>query len=331
MNQIIGVEGGPTGPPSMRIHPRARLALGLSVLGCVPLLVLPGIAAFAVASDAERRIWASEGAYTGHDQIRTARRLARIGIGIGLATLVAFLIFTQRHGIGTVREVFFKPEFLRGSFPKVLKGFWLNVQIFFIAEALVLVWGLVLAIFRIAPGRLGAPLRWFATAYIDIVRGLPAILTIVLIGLGLPLVELPLFKDFTDFQFAILALTIVYGAYVAEVYRSGIEGVHWSQTAAARSLGLSYGQTMQHVIVPQAVRRIVPPLLNDWIGLQKDTALVNVLGTLEGFNLARNYNSNHSTLTATTVLGFCYVVVTIPLARLTDTLLKRDQRRTTGG
>ena len=324
------VPGGaaPSGGP---VHPRANLALALGIVGCIPLLTFPGIAALALAGNAERHIWASNGAFTGEDRVKTARRLGRVGIGIGLVTAVLLLVFSQRSGIATVQEVFFNPTHFRKSFPAVAEGFWLNIQMFLIAEALVLVWGLVLAVFRIAPGKIGAPLRWFAIIYIDALRGLPAILTIVLVGLGLPLVELPLFKDFSDFQYAILALTLVYGAYVAEVYRSGIESIHWSQTAAARSLGLSYGQAMQSVIVPQAVRRVIPPLLNDWIGLQKDTALVNILGMFEGFNAARNYNSNHSTLTATTVLGLCYLVVTIPLARFTDWMIVRDQRRMSAG
>ncbi len=144
-------------------------------------------------------------------------------------------------------------------------------------------------------------MRWFAIAYVDLFRGLPAIVTIYLVGFGLPQALPGIFNDnpvndflfgskqISLFQLGVISLTLVYGAYVAEVFRSGIESVHWSQTAAARSLGLAHGQTMRFVVVPQAVRRVVPPLLNDFIGLQKDTALVSVIGALEGFNQARIY------------------------------------------
>ena len=129
------------------------------------------------------------------------------------------------------------------------------------------------------------------------------------------------------FQLGVIALTLVYGAYVAEVFRSGIETVHWSQTAAARSLGLEHGQTMRYVVVPQAVRRVVPPLLNDFIGLQKDTALISVIGALEGFNEAKIYAGNHFNLSSVVGLGICFVVITIPMTRFTDFLVERDQRR----
>ena len=142
-----------------------------------------------------------------------------------------------------------------------------------------LIWGLVVAMARLAPGPAGKPIRMIATFYVDIFRSLPAIINIYLIGFGIPLTGLPILKDLSAESFAILALTLTNGAYVAEVYRAGIESIHWSQTAAARSLGLSYMQTLRYVIIPQGVRHIIPPLLNSFIGLQKDTALVNVIGT----------------------------------------------------
>jgi polar amino acid transport system permease protein len=162
-------------------------------------------------------------------------------------------------------------------------------------------------------------------------RGLPAIINIYLIGFGIPLTGLPILKDLSQESFAILALTLTYGAYVAEVYRSGIESIHWSQTAAARSLGLSYMQTMRYVIVPQAVRRIIPPLLNDFIGLQKDTALVNVIGTIDAFNQAKIIASNHFNLSPVMTVAILFVVVTIPQARLVDRMVERDQRRMRAG
>jgi polar amino acid transport system permease protein len=125
----------------------------------------------------------------------------------------------------------------------------------------------------------------------------------------------------------VLALTILYGAYVAEVYRADIESIHWSQTAAARSLGLSQAKTMRFVVLPQAVRRVIPPLLNDFIGLQKDTALIGVIGVIDGFRRAQIYAGQHFNLTSFTGLALCFVVITFPMTRFTDRLLKRDQRR----
>jgi polar amino acid transport system permease protein len=150
---------------------------------------------------------------------------------------------------------------------------------------------------------------------------------IYMIGFGLPISGVPFFSDLSQYTLAALALTILYGAYVAEVYRAGIESIHWSQTAAARSLGLSQGKTMRFVVLPQAVRRVIPPLLNDFIGLQKDTALIGVIGVLDGFRRAQIYAGQNFNLSSFTVLAACYVVITIPMTRFTDRLLRRDQER----
>jgi polar amino acid transport system permease protein len=138
-------------------------------------------------------------------------------------------------------------------------------------------------------------------------------------------------RDLPMVWYCVLALTLTYGAYVAEVYRAGIESIHWSQTAAARSLGLSFVQTLRFVIVPQAVRRIIPPLLNDFIGLQKDTALVNVIGAIDAFNQAKIVASNHFNLSSVTTVAFLFVIITIPQARFVDRLMERDQRRMRAG
>ena len=156
------------------------------------------------------------------------------------------------------------------------KGFRINIEVFLWSEAIVLVWALIVALVRLLPNRACAPIRLVATAYCDLFRAVPAVLVILIINFGFQRARLPILERFTPKQYAILALVLVYGAYVAEVYRSGIESIHASQGAAARSLGLSYGQTLRYVIVPQAVRRVIPPLLNDFIGLQKDTALIFV-------------------------------------------------------
>lgn len=228
-----------------------------------------------------------------------------------------------------ILQQFFNLDLIVESMPLVLRGFSTNLTLMFVAEACVLVWALVLALMRGVPGRAGAPFRWFAVGYIDFVRGLPALLVIYLIGFGLPTTGLSPFKEMSLWQLAVLALTITYGAYVAEVYRAGIESVHFSQVAAARSLGLSSSKTMRFVVLPQAVRRVVPPLLNDFIGLQKDTALVGVLGVAEGFRRAQIFAGQRFNASSYIGLALCFVVITIPLARFTDYLIRRDQQRRT--
>jgi len=261
-----------------------------------------------------------------------ARGLAWYCFGFaGALTLILMVVqFFIANDLAVSRTFFLLPLIV-STFMLVLKAFWTNVYIFVVAEVLVLVWGLVIAMARLAPGPAGRPIRAMATFYADVFRGLPAIINIYLIGFGIPLTGLPILKDLSQESFAILALTLTYGAYVAEVYRSGIESIHWSQTAAARSLGLSYMQTMRYVIVPQAVRRIIPPLLNDFIGLQKDTALVNVIGTIDAFNQAKIIASNHFNLSPVMTVAILFVVVTIPQARLVDKMVERDQRRMRAG
>ncbi|MBX6321548.1 MAG: amino acid ABC transporter permease [Rhodospirillaceae bacterium] len=262
----------------------------------------------------------------------SARTLAWYSIGYAAAVVLVLLVglFIIANDLAVGRTFFFLP-LIFDSFDLVVAAFWRNVYIFCIAEVLVLVWGLVIAIARLLPGPAAQPIRMIVTAYTDVFRGLPAIICIYLVGFGLPLAGLPVIKDFPPEWFAILALTLTYGAYVAEVYRAGIESIHPSQTAAARSLGLSFGQTLRFVVVPQAVRRIIPPLLNDFIGLQKDTALVNVIGAIDGFNQAKIVASNHFNLSSVTTVAFLFVLITIPQTRLVDRLIARDQRRMRAG
>jgi polar amino acid transport system permease protein len=208
----------------------------------------------------------------------------------------------------------------------ILDGFWLNVRIFLIAEVFILVLALGIAVLRSLPGPVFFPLRALAVVYIDLFRGIPTILVVYLLGFGVPALQIdgvpidPLF-------WGAVSLVLVYSAYVAEVYRAGIESIHPSQTAAARSLGLTHGQTLRHVVVPQAVRRVIPPLLNDFIGLQKDTALVALVGVVEAFRQSQievAASFNYTPYLATALL---FVLITIPLARFTDWLVARDRRR----
>jgi polar amino acid transport system permease protein len=228
-------------------------------------------------------------------------------------------------------DTFLSWNAFKESLPQVLRGFTTNLSLMIVAELCVLAWGLVLALVRSSRSRAVAPVRWLAIGYIDLFRALPALIVIYMVGFGLPIAGVPWISDWSLFQLAILALTLVYGAYVAEVYRAGIESIHWSQTAAARSLGLSQASTMRFVVLPQAIRRVVPPLLNDFIGLQKDTAFIGIIGVIDGFRRAQVYAGNHFNLTSFTGLALCFVVITIPMTRLTDYLLKRDQQRMAAG
>ena len=261
-------------------------------------------------------------------RMASARNLAWIAYGIAAAQVLLLLAieFLIANDLAVSRTFFLLP-LIASSFFLILKAFWINVYIFMISEVLVLVWGLMVALARLAPGTAGRPLRMIATFYVDVFRGLPAIINIYLIGFGLPLTGLPFLKEFSQQSFAILALTLTNGAYVAEVYRAGIEGIHWSQTAAARSLGLSHMQTLRYVIIPQGVRQIIPPLLNNFIGLQKDTALVNVIGTIDAFNQSIIVSSNNFNLSAVTTVAALFVIITIPQARLVDRMIRRDRQR----
>jgi polar amino acid transport system permease protein len=184
----------------------------------------------------------------------------------------------------------------------------------------------VIAVLRSLPGPVFFPLRALAIVYADFFRGVPTILVISMLGFGVPGLQIAGVPTSIVF-WGIVALVLVYSAYVSEVYRAGIESVHPSQEAAARSLGLTRGQTLRKVILPQAVRRVIPPLLNDFIGLQKDTALVGFLGALEAFNTAQINSNATFNFTFYLVAAVLFVAITIPLARFTDWLIARDRRR----
>jgi len=227
-------------------------------------------------------------------------------------------------------SAFFSGEVLASSFPSIVRSFWVNVQLFLIAEVLILVLGLVVAVFRSLPGPVFFPVRMLTTAYVDIFRAVPGVLVIYILGFGIPGLGLPGIPV-EPFFYAVVALTLVYSAYVSEVYRAGIESVHPSQEAAARSLGLSRLQALRHVILPQAVRRVIPPLLNDFIGLQKDTVLVSYIGVVEIFRQSYIKQAGNFNFTPYMATALVFIVMTIPLARLTDWLVARDRRRAAAG
>jgi polar amino acid transport system permease protein len=224
-------------------------------------------------------------------------------------------------------ETFFSWEHFRESIPRVVEGFRTNLALMFLAEACVLAWGLVLALMRLGRGRATAPLRWLSITYIDLFRAVPGLVLIYMIGFGIPISGVPFFSDWSQFQLAVLALTVLYGAYVAEVYRAGIDSVHPSQEAAARSLGLSRLQALRHVVLPQAIRRVIPPLLNDFIGLQKDTALVALLGVVEAFRQSQIEVAGSFNYTPYVATALIFLALTIPLTRFTDWLIARERRR----
>jgi polar amino acid transport system permease protein len=212
----------------------------------------------------------------------------------------------------------------------ILRFFLTNVALFLIAEVLILAFGLVLAVLRSVPGPVLFPVRAAATIYADIFRALPGILVIYILGFGIPglgIAGVPV----DPFFYAVLALTLIYSAYVSEVYRAGIDSVHPSQEAAARSLGLSRFQALRHVILPQAVRRVIPPLLNDFIGLQKDTVLVSYIGVVEVFRASQIKQAATFNFTPYMATALVFILMTIPLARLTDWLVTRDRRRAAAG
>lgn len=265
-------------------------------------------------------------------QAAASRNSSSIALGLVASQILILLLilFLIANDLAVSRTFFYLPQ-IRDSLPLILRAFGINIYIFMVAEILVLIWGLAVAIARLAPGTAGRPIRMIATFYVDLFRGLPAIVNVYLIGFGIPLTGLPILKDFSQESFAILALTLTSGAYVAEVYRAGIESIHWSQTAAARSLGLSYLQALRYVIVPQGVRQIIPPLLNNFISLQKDTALVNVIGTIDAFNQSIIIASNHFNLSAVTTVAILFFLITIPQARFVDRMIERDRQRMRAG
>jgi polar amino acid transport system permease protein len=261
------------------------------------------------------------------------RRHARRGSVVAAVSSVVVLgglalLIVSSPGWEDVQRTFFSWEVFRESFPDVLRGFWLDVKLFMVVEAVVLVLALGVALVRSTRAPALFPVRLLATVFTDVMRGVPVILVVYLIGFGVPalgiapdwLVEDPIYLGG-------IALALCYTAYVAEVYRAGLDSVHPSQRAAALAVGLSEAQAMRHVIVPQAVRRVVPPLLNDFISLQKDVALVAILGPQEAFRVAQISAASDFNFTPFLAAAMLYLVVTVPLARIVDRQQAKARRR----
>ena len=266
---------------------------------------------------------ASRGAVRAAARRRRARRGAAIS---ALSTVFVIgglvLVVVTSPGWSSVQSTFFSwPDFER-SFPDILEGFWLDVRLFVIIEVVVLALGLAIALCRTSTAPALFPLRLLATVYVDLLRGVPTILLVFLVGFGVPALELSGLP--TDpVILGAAALSLSYSAYVAEVYRAGIQSVHASQRAAALAIGLTGNQALRHVILPQAVRRVVPPLLNDFVALQKDVALVSILGPLEAFRVAQIDASSNFNYTPLVAAALLYLCVTVPLARVVDRMQGR--------
>ena len=325
------------------------------VIAATALLLWPALRTLRCANHSRQALAAGD-IVEARIQAAASRELSWQTIGWGSFAMIAlgFCSFIVMNNVAVGKTFFLLPLMMEKWWLVTKQFLAVNIFIFVVAEIFVLVWGLIVALARLIPGPAGQPIRALAILYCDIFRGLPGIVTLYLIGFGIPTSGLPdlivppivgLFVDLSSMSVAearsatripvvwwcILALTLTYGAYVAEVYRAGIESIHWSQVSAARSLGLSYMQTMRYVVVPQAIRRITAPLLNDFIGLQKDTALVQVVGVIDAFNQSRIISSNAFNLSAVTIVAILFVIVTIPQARFVDRLIDRDNARMRAG
>lgn len=265
-----------------------------------------------------------------------ARRLLRLRSSAiaSLVTVVVFiglgLVLVTSPGWARVQDTFFNGFHARASLPDIADAFWLNVKMFMIAEPLILVLGLAIAVARGARSPWLVPVRLLAVVYTDLIRGVPTILLVLLFGFGMPSLRLQGVPN-SPFFWATAALVVSYSAYVAEVFRSGIDSIHPSQIASADALGLSHAQALRFVVVPQAVRRVIPPLLNDFVSLQKDTALASVIGVFEAVAVARDYGNYNFNYTPYVVVALFFVALTIPLARLTDWLQRRHMERERAG
>jgi polar amino acid transport system permease protein len=262
---------------------------------------------------------------------RAQRRQAVLVAAV--STVVVFgllaLLVVSAPGWPDVRRSFFSWHHLSESLPDIVPAFWLNVKVFVVAEAFILVIALLLALARSSRAPVLFPARVLSTVYVDLLRGIPVLLVLFLLGFGVPALRLKGVPN-DPVLWATVALVMSYSAYVSEVYRAGIDSVHEDQRAAARSLGLTSFQSMRFVILPQAVRRVIPPLLNDFIALQKETALVGVLGPIEAARRAQIYSSREFNFTSYLAAALVFLAFTIPLTRLTDWLLARQRSRVGG-
>jgi len=247
--------------------------------------------------------------------------IASISSILVLGTLIVILVTSP--GWISLRDTFFKWAYGVEILPKVLLGFGTNVTLTLIAGTSVAILGLGLALIRTSRSPALTPFRFLATVYVDVFRGIPMLLVILLVGFGIPALQIPGVTN-SVLILGTIAVIITYTAYVTEVIRSGILTVHPSQRAAARSLGLSHFQTLRHVVLPQALKRVTPPLLNDLVALIKDTGLISILGVTDAVRAAQIQTAKSFNYTPYVAAALIFLAVTIPLTRYTDRALRRS-------
>jgi polar amino acid transport system permease protein len=269
-------------------------------------------------------------------QRRTALLVAAVSTTVIIGALV--VLVPRAPGWDRVRKSFFDGPTFRKAFPDLLGYLWVDVKLFLWCAPCIVVWGLIIAMCRNTRNPALFPFRLFGAVYTDVFRGVPIILTIYLVGFGIPGLGLEGEFDLwivhgrwnSPYIWGSVALILAYSAYVAEVFRSGIESIHESQRAAARSLGLSHSSTMRHVVLPQAGRRVIPPLMNDMLSLQKDVALISILGPIEVFRRAQSIKDLTANYTPIVAAALIFLMLTIPLTRFVDWYVNRTRRRTGG-
>lgn len=258
---------------------------------------------------------------------RASRRSTLIALSSTLAFgLVLAIVITGAQGYEMVKNSFFNWHYAKQAMPSVFHGLLLNLRVLIIAEFFVLLLGLLIAIARTSTSPVLYPVRLVATIYTDLFRGLPLLLVLLLVGLGIPGLRISWIPN-SAVVLGTVALVLTYSAYVAEVIRAGIEGVNPTQRQAARALGLTQSQTLEHVVLPQAFRNVTPPLLNDLVSLQKDSGLISVLGAVDAIRAAGIQTAQSFNFTPYLVAGALFVLLTIPLTRFTDWLTRKQDAR----
>ena len=256
---------------------------------------------------------------------RTTRSLLISAISTLIIAALIVVILASSPGWKTTQQTFFNWEYAKSSFPAVLSGMWLNIRMLLVAATGVAVFATLLAAARTLGGPVFFPIRFLAAAYTDIFRGVPFIVVLYIIGFGIPALNPSRRIDVT--LLGTIALVITYTSYVSEVLRAGLESIHPSQRYAARSLGLTHGQTMRHIIVPQAVRKVTPALMNDFISMQKDVGLISVLGATDAIRAAQVQQATTYNFTSYVVAGLLFIVLSFPLIRLSDWYTARLRKR----
>ena len=239
---------------------------------------------------------------------------------------VVWVLIINTPGWARVQQQFFDPQIALASLPRVWDGFLLNLRVLAMASVLVLVFGLLIATLRTLRGPVWLPLRALAAGYTDVFRGIPLIIVLYLVGFGIPGLGFIPVRLPTEF-WGTIAITLTYSAYVSEVFRAGIEAVHPSQRHAARSLGLSHGQAMRLVVVPQAVRKVTPALMNDFVAMQKDVGLISIIGAVDAVRAAQIETAAYFNFTPYVVAAVLFVLLAIPTIRLTDWYTARVRAR----